>query len=139
MALTLSFECARLQLRGGHIIMPFDHRFRPGDPGWDNRIGRDCIGYPPFRPSWEVFVNFTEQLDPQDPRYPYYVEVYDNEDYATLTFNCLWSQRAGVQWGTPGSYGPIPTHVGRHHVRFVLLNTNRIPLHSQSGDYYIDP
>jgi hypothetical protein len=119
--------------------MPFDPRFKPGDPGCDNRLGKDRIGYPSYKPSWEVIVNFAEQLDPQDPTYPHYAEVHDNEDFATLTFNIFESLRAGVQWGIPGSYGPIPTHIGRHLVRLVLLNTNKAPLQSQSGDYYIDP
>ncbi|HEX6899548.1 MAG TPA: hypothetical protein VF789_07545 [Thermoanaerobaculia bacterium] len=131
MALHVKAWAARLFGSSGELMyLPFDKDFRENDPSRNNRIAQSRVGQKPY---WYIFVDFP-QLDPHDPDYPHYVEVHDNDDFATLKFGAHWSERSGVQQG----YGPVPTDAGRHRVRLVLLNREQKPLLSQSGDYYIE-
>ena len=124
---------ARLAGKSNTLVLPFDHRFN-GD-NWNNRMALSRVG---GQANWEVFVDFKQQLDPNDPSYPHFARLEDNGDFALLTFNNKYSMRAGIQYGFPGSEGPIPTAVGKHDVRITLLNKDQQPLASQSGSYFID-
>ena len=125
---------ARLAGATDTLVLPFDHRYN-GD-NWDNRMKLSRVG---GKASWEVFVDFTHPLDPGDPTYPHFAQLEDTGDFATLTFNNIYSERAGIQYGFPGSEGPIPTAPGKRDVRITLLNNARQPILSQSGSYFIDP
>ena len=121
---------ARMFCSGGMIYLPFDQNFKPERPEFDNHMPLSKVGN---KTSWYIFVEFPP-LDPQDASYPHYVELPDNEDFTTFKFEAHWSEKAGLQNG----YGPVPTAVGKHRVRLVVLNRDQKPLLSQSGDYYID-
>lgn len=135
MALSVKSWVARLKVsRGPLIYMPFDENFDAKKH--NNRTRLSSVGQ---QANWHFFINFAGALDPADPSYPHFARVQDNADSALLTFNCKWSGSAGVQYGVPGSAGPIPTAVGEHKVRFELLNKDQQPIGlSQSGIYYID-
>ncbi|MCG6962338.1 MAG: hypothetical protein LJE95_03615 [Acidobacteria bacterium] len=134
MTLQVTKWLARLTGKRGGLVLPFDARFNGGN--WNNRLPLSRIG---GTANWEVFVDFASQMDPNDPSYPRYARLEDSGDFALLTFNCTWSMRAGVQYGVPGSQGPVPNAVGRRDVRITLLNGAQQPLLSQSGSYFIDP
>ena len=121
---------------GPGAYMPIDINFDPNKPTNDNRLRLSQIENKPVR--WHVFVEFPGPLDPQDPDYPHYCEVHDNQDFAVLEFNCKWSSKAGIQYGLPGSLGSIPSELGKHGVRFTLLNENRQPLLSEGTSYFLD-
>jgi hypothetical protein len=87
------------------------------------------------RPAWYI-VFAHDVADPSDPSYPRYVEIHDNDDFAS--FNLQPSASPG--WTSlSGGLGPVPPTKGKRHVKFVLLDRDRKPLLSQSGDYYVDP
>jgi hypothetical protein len=132
MPLYVKAWAARMFGSSGHLMyLPFDKNFKPNDPNpQHNHILLSQVGQ---RPSWYIFVDFPV-MDPHNLAYPHYVEVHDNDDFATFKFEAHWSERAGIQNG----YGLIPTEAGKHRVRLVLLNREEKPLISQSGDYYID-
>ncbi len=116
------------------LTMPFDWRYN--GKNFNNRMNLSRIG---GKASWEVFVDFSHPLDPSDPTYPHFARLEDTGDFALLTFNNIYSQRAGIQYGYPGSEGPIPTAPGKRDVRITLLNSAQQPILSQSGSYFIDP
>jgi hypothetical protein len=136
MPLYVKAWAARMMTFGGGgsgeiIYLPFDRDFKHDQPTFDNRLALSKIGR---TPSWYIFVDFTA-MDPENPDYPHYVELHDNEDFATFQFEAHWSERAGLQHG----HGPVPTAPGKRHVRLVLLNKEKKPLLSQSGDFYVEP
>ena len=134
MPLQVTQWVARLHTQDGYVYLPIDIHYKPNEQGFDNHVPLSRLGP---NPSWYFFVDFPA-LDPQHADYPHFAEVHDNQDFGVLKFNSRFSTRAGVQANTPGSYGPIPTGMGKHVVRFVLLNKNRHPLLSQSSHYFID-
>lgn len=120
--------------RGQNAVLPFDDRYN--GQNWTNRIRLSQVGR---QVSWEIFVDFARQMDPGESDYPHHARVEDEGDVAILTFNCKWSNRAGIQYGRPGSSGPVPTTSGARQVRITLLNAQQQPLLSQSGTYHVDP
>jgi len=134
MTLQVTKWLARLKTKSDFLVLPFDARFN-GD-NWKNRMKLSRVG---GAANWEVFVDFAAPMDPNDPSYPHFARLEDTGDFALLTFNNKYSTRAGIQYGFPGSQGPIPTSVGKRDVRITLLNASQQPLLSQSGSYLIDP
>jgi hypothetical protein len=114
---------------GRGITLPFAKGFAPNDPVRSNHISLSQVG----RPLWYIYISH-DRSDPADPAYPHSVEIHDNDDFVTLQFGGKWSGATSLE----GGQGPIPTEIGRHHVRFVLLNRDGKPLLSQGGDYYVD-
>ena len=118
----------------GHgCVMNFDHRYNGDD--FDNVVKLSKIQK---RPSWEVYVDFFSQMDPSDPSYPYFANISDNDNFFQLPLPHKISWRAGIQYGTEGSYGPIPSGVGRHNVKVDILNKDSALLISQAGYYVIE-
>ncbi|MCP4897639.1 MAG: hypothetical protein GY906_11760 [bacterium] len=134
MALQIHEWTAQFACRAGKIYLPFDFQFNGRDKS--NRIVLSRVG---SSPSWHVFVSFAGPLAPNHVDYPRYARVEDNDDFAILQFNCTWANKAGVQYGVPGSQGPIPTQAGKRQIRLTLLNSAQQPLAAQSGVYFIDP
>lgn len=132
MPLQVTEWVARLKGKSDILYLPFDANFDGGSQ--TNQMPFRKIG---GQANWHVFVSFVGPLDPADNAYPHFARLEDEGDFATLIFNCKWSSRAGIQYGMPGSQGPIPTTPGKRHVRITLLNQNQQPLAAQSGDYYL--
>ncbi len=136
MALTISAWNVRHVGASGHgCVMNFDSRYNGRN--WDNRVPLSKIAK---RPSWEVYVDFSSPpLDPNDPSYPCFANIFDNENFFQVPLKNKYSMRAGIQYADPESYGPIPSGTGRHNVRIELLNRDRQLLLTQSGYYVIEP
>jgi len=129
MPLNVTGWVARLFVDQGHVVfLPFDKNFKPGERG--NHVTQSLVGK---RPYWQIFVDFPS-LNYQDPSYPHFIELHDNEDFATFHVGAFWEQRTGTDQG----YGPVPTETGKHRVRIVLLNKDQKPILSQSGEYFVD-
>jgi len=114
-------------------VMDFDNRYN-GD-NWNNVVKLSKIQR---RPSWEVYVDFYSPMDPSNPSYPYFANVSDNDNFFQLPLVNKTSGRAGIQFGKEGSYGPIPSGVGRHDVKVDILNKDGALLISQAGYYVIE-
>lgn len=114
-------------------VMSFDHRYN-GD-NWDNVVKLSKIQQ---RPSWEVYVDFHSPMDQSDPSYPFFANISDSDNFFRLPLVHKTSERAGIQFGTEGSYGPIPSGIGRHDVKVDILNKDAALLVSQAGYYVIE-
>lgn len=121
---------ARMFGTGTTVYLPFDRNFKPNDayPRY-NRIRLSQVGP---RPSWHIFADFPP-MEHDNPLYPHFVEVHDNDDSMTFRLTGV-SSTAGIE----SAYGLTPSEIGKHRVRIVLLNREEKQLLSQSGDYYID-
>ena len=117
----------------GHgCVMNFDNRYN-GD-NWDNKVKLSKIQN---RPSWEVYVDFVSQMDPNSDSYPYFATISDNNNFFQLPLKNKHSMRAGIQYGDPESYGPIPNGTGHHNVQLNILNKDGQLLIAQNGFYTI--